>query len=56
MNSGARLQTAPTALSRLSALFSLLAILRPAKPKQIVRVMDIAKRAGIDNIGFAIAR
>ena len=23
---------------------------------QIVRVMDIAKRAGIDNIGFAIAR
>lgn len=24
--------------------------------EQIVRVMDIAKRAGIDNIGFAIAR
>ena len=24
--------------------------------EQIVRVMDIAKQAGIDNIGFAIAR
>lgn len=56
MNSGARFQTAPPALSRLSTLFSLLAILRLAKPKQIVRVMDIAKRVGIDNIVFAIAR
>ena len=47
-----RLLNAPAASkSRLTLMAE-----RDVFHRQIVRVMDIAKQAGIDNIGFAIAR